>query len=334
MRGAKLYWLLIVLVGALLNSTAALSNDSAAELSVGGLRFTKTSEVSLEREELRLSIDRVEVRYLFTNMSGKPVTLTVAFPLPDIDLAEAENIALPSSDPINFVDFETTIDGVPAKFSINQHAFVGQKDVSSILGRLKLPMLPIGNREIRVQSLPGATRDQLVSDGLLMPAGMSDSGRPNYSFGWIVKTSAVRQQTFPVDRSVSVEHRYRPSVGSSADTILRKSLRQNKALATEVGRYRTEFCVTDSFLAELDKLAGNSSKPSIQERRINYILSTGANWGGPIKYFKLTIDPGATDRLVSFCPHGLKMISPDGLEFAATDFKPSADLKLLFIGRF
>ena len=104
----------------------------------------------------------------------------------------------------------------------------------------------------------------------------------------------------------------RPSVGSSTDTILRKPLRQNKALAAEIGRYRTEFCVSDSFLAAVDKLAGNSSKPAIQERRINYILSTGANWSGPIKNFKLTIDPGAADRLVSFCTGGLKATSPNG----------------------
>jgi hypothetical protein len=334
MRGIKFYWISMVLAGALVLPTAAFPNDSAAELSIGGLRLTRTNEIAIDSEDLRISIDRITVRYQFTNLAGKPVTLTVAFPLPDIDLAEAENIALPSNDPVNFVDFETKIDGVPAKFSINQRALVGEKDVSGVLGRLKLPLLPIGNREVRVQDLPAATRETLVSEGLLLPAGHSDSGRPNYSFGWIVKTSAVRQQTFPFDRSVSVEHQYRPSVGSSADTILRKPLRQNKALAAEIGRYRTEFCVSDSFLAAVDKLAGNSSKPAIQERRISYILSTGANWSGPIKNFKLTIDPGAADRLVSLCTPGLKSTSPNGLEFTATDFKPNADLKILFVGKF
>ena len=334
MRGMKFYWIPMVLAGAVVCPPAAFPNDSAAELSIGGLRFTRTNEITIDSEELRISMDRVDVRYQFTNVAGKPVTLTVAFPLPDIDLAEAENIALPSSDPVNFVDFETKIDGVPAKFSINQRALVGDKDVSSILGRVKVPLLPIGSHEIRVQDLPAATRDQLVSDGLLLPAGMSDNGRPNYSFGWMVKTSAVRQQTFPSDHPVSVEHHYRPSVGGSFDTILRKPLRLNKGLAAEIGRYRSDFCVSDSFLAAVDKLVGNSNKPTVQERRINYILSTGANWGGPIKNFKLTIDPGAADRLVSLCTGGLKATSSNGLEFAATDFKPNADLKILFVGKF
>lgn len=334
MRGRKFCWFPMALAGALICPTAAFPNDSAAELSIGGLRLTRTNEISIESEELRVSLDRIDVRYQFINTSGKPVTLTVAFPLPDIDLAEAENIALPSNDPVNFIDFETKIDGVPAKFSISQRAMVGDKDVSGILGRLKLPLLPIGSQELRIQDLPAATRDQLVSNGLLLPAGMSDNGRPNYSFGWIVKTSAVRQQTFPFDRAVSVEHRYKPSVGGSVDTILRKPLRQNKALSAEIGRYRTEFCVSDSFLAAVDKLAGNSNKSSIQERRISYILSTGANWRGPIKSFKLIIDPGAADRLVSVCTGGLKASTPNALEFTANDFTPNRDLKLLFVGKF
>ena len=103
MRERKFYWIPMALAGALICPTATFPNDSAAELSIGGLRFTRTNEITIDSEELRISIDRVDVRYQFTNTSGKPVTLTVAFPLPDIDLAEAENIALPSSDPVNCV---------------------------------------------------------------------------------------------------------------------------------------------------------------------------------------------------------------------------------------
>ena len=72
----------------------------------------------------------------------------------------------------------------------------------------------------------------------------------------------------------------------------------------------------------------------IQERRINYVLRTGANWAGPIRSFKLTIDPGASDRLVSFCPGRLKPTAPNALEFTAKDFKPEGDLKILIVGRF
>jgi len=323
--------------GAMLAGTcAARANDSAAELSIGGLQFVRTNDIAMESEDLRISLDRVKVRYRFANTSGKPVTLTVAFPLPDIDLSEADNIALPSTDPVNFVDFETRIDGAPAAFKIDQRAMVGDRDVSALLDQFKLPLLPIGGREIRVADLPEATRNKLADQGLLMPVRTDDRGRQQFAVAWIAKTSAVRQQTFPPDRRVIVEHQYRPSVGTSFDTILRRPLRSNKALSAEVERYRKDYCISDAFLAELDKRAGNekANASMLQERRISYVLKTGANWAGPIHAFGLTIDPGASDRLVSFCPGRLKPTAANPLEFTAADFKPEADLKILIIGRF
>ena len=332
LRGWALIAALLVVTG-----WPARANDSAAELSIGGLQFVRTDDVAMESEDLRIALDRISVRYQFANVTTKPVTLTVAFPLPDIDLSEAENIALPSNDPVNFVDFETKVDGSPAPLTIDQRAMVGNKDVSALLRQLKLPLLPIGGREIRVADLPAATRTRLVDDGLLMPAGMNDNGRQQYAPGWVTKTSAMRQQVFPPTRTVTVEHQYRPSVGSSPDTILRSNLRRSSALSQEVERYRKEYCVQDAFLAELDKRAGNSqaNTAKLQERRVSYVLKTGANWAGPIRSFKLTIDPGGSDRLVSFCSGRLKASSTGNtLEYTASDFKPDADLKILVIGKF
>jgi hypothetical protein len=326
-----------MVVGAMAATTCtARANDTAAELSIGGLQFVRTDDIAMESEDLRISLDRVSVRYQFANTSRKPVTLTVAFPLPDIDLSETDNVALPSTDPVNFVDFETKIDGSAAPFQINQRAMVGDKDVSALLDQFKLPLLPIGSREIRVADLPNATRTKLVDQGLLMPAGTNDKGRQQYSVAWVAKTTAVRQQTFPPDRKVIVEHQYRPSVGTSSDTILRRVLRSNKSLSAEVQRYRKDYCVSDAFLAELDRRAGDGplNASMIQERRINYVLKTGANWAGPIRSFKLTIDPGNSDRLVSFCAGRLKPTAPNALEFTANDFKPDDDLKILIVGRF
>jgi hypothetical protein len=325
-----------MVVGAMAATCTARANDTAAELSIGGLQFVRTDDIAMESEDLRISLDRVSVRYQFANTSRKPVTLTVAFPLPDIDLSETDNVALPSTDPVNFVDFETKIDGSAAPFQINQRAMVGDKDVSALLDQFKLPLLPVGSREIRVADLPNATRTKLVDQGLLMPAGTNDKGRQQYAVAWIAKTTAVRQQTFPPDRKVIVEHQYRPSVGTSSDTILRRILRSNKSLSAEVQRYRKDYCVSDAFLAELDRRAGNGplSASMIQERRINYVLKTGANWAGPIRSFKLTIDPGNGDRLVSFCAGRLKPTAPNALEFTANDFKPDDDLKILIVGRF
>jgi hypothetical protein len=325
-----------VVGSSLIGACAAFGNDTAAELSIGGLQFTRSASVAMESEDLKISLERVSVRYRFTNLTASPVNLTVAFPLPDIDLSEGDSIAFPSNDPVNFVDFETRIDGQAIKFGIEQRAIVGDKDVTSRLRELKIAPLPVGDREFRAQDLPEATRTKMAGEGLLMPAGSNDRGRPLYQPGWIVKTSAVREQTFPAGKPVSVEHTYRPSVGASTDTILRKGLRQAAAMAPELARYRREYCVTDEFLRKLDRIAGDgqANGAGVQERRVSYVLKTGANWAGPIKDFRLSIDPGGKDRLVSFCAGRLKPSAKDALDFQAADFMPDRDIKLLVVGRF
>src|SRR5215467_2071004 len=169
-------------------SHALRANDSAAELSVGGLTLTKSADVSMESEELTITPDLVTVRYVFRNNAANPVNLTVAFPLPDIDLSEAENYAIPSNDSANFVGFQTKIDGKPVNLTIYQHAVLGTKDVTATLRGLSVPLLPIGQQQLRLTELPQAVRDRLLEEGLLTQSGTDDRGRPLYDASWTVKT--------------------------------------------------------------------------------------------------------------------------------------------------
>jgi len=313
----------------------ALANDSTAELSVGGLVFTRNADISMESEELTITTDQVSVRYVFLNQTPNPVTVTVAFPLPDIDLSEAENYAIPTNDPVNFVAFQTKVDGKPVTFTINQRAFLGDSDVSAKIKAAGLPVLPIGSQQNRVAGLPKEAKDKLIDEGLLIPAGSDPKGQQLHAGAWTVKTSVVRQQTFPPGKPVTVEHRYRASMGVSFDTILRKGLRDNAAMGEEVKRYRATYCVADDLLRGIDRIAGDAegNTANLRERRISYILKTGANWSGPIKDFKLVIDKGKPDRLVSFCLDGVKKISPTAFEVRMKDFTPDRDLKILLIGK-
>jgi hypothetical protein len=311
------------------------ANDSSAELAVGGLVFTKNSDVSIQSEDLTITPDAVTVRYVFLNQSASPVTLTVAFPLPDIDLADGANVAFPTSDSVNFVGFSTKVDGKPINFTVNQRAFLNNKDVTAALRDMGIPVLPIGAQQLKINELPQQTRDRAVTAGLLVQSGGNDKGEPLYEPTWTLKTSVVRQQTFPPGKPVSVEHRYRTSVGVSFDSVLRRGLRQSKAMESEVRRYKANYCIPDDFLKSIDKLAGadEANKAKILERRISYVLKTGANWAGPIKSFHLVVDKGQADRIVSFCGDGVKKISATAFELRANDFTPTQDLNIIIVGR-
>src|SRR5499427_11164574 len=311
------------------------ANDSRAELAVGGLVFTKSAEVSIESEDLTITPETVTVRYVFLNQSASPVTLTVAFPLPDIDLADGANVAFPAGDPVNFVGFSTKVDGKPINFTINQRAILNNKDVTATLRDMGITALPIGAQQLKINELPQQTRDRAITAGLLGQCGTNDKGEPLYDPTWTLKTSVVRQQTFPPGKPVSVEHRYRTSVGMSFDSVLRQGLRQRKEMEGEVQRYKTNYCILDDFLKSLDRLAGadEANKAKVMERRISYVLTTGANWAGPIKDFRLVVDKGGTDRLVSFCGEGVKKISATAFEMRAKDFTPTQDLNIIILSR-
>jgi hypothetical protein len=309
------------------------ANDSSAELGVGGLIFTKNEAVSVVSEDLFISIDRVVVRYVFLNQGANPVTLTVAFPLPDLELADAESLAIPTSDPLNYVGFSTKIDGKRVSFTIDQHAVLNGKDVTADLRALGVPALPIGVQQLKVSDLPEKTRERAVAEGLLVQAGTNDKGLPLYEPTWTLKTSVVRQQTFPPGKRVSVEHRYRTSIGRSQDSVLRRGPRQSAALGPEVESYKTKFCIGDDFLKAVDSLSGISGNGRIAERRISYVLKTGANWAGPIKNFRLVVDKGQASRIVSFCGGAVKKLSATAVEMRAVDFTPTQDLNIIILGR-
>jgi uncharacterized protein DUF4424 len=314
--------------------SSARANDTSAELAVGGLVFTKNSDVAIQSEDLTISPGAVTVRYVFLNQSAMPVALTVAFPLPDIDLGDGTNVAFPTSDPSNFVGFSTKVDGKAVNFTVNQRAFVNGKDVTATLRGMNIPLLPIGAQQLKITELPQEVRERAVSAGLIQESGTNDKGEPLYEPVWTLKTSVVRQQTFPPGKPVTVEHRYRTSVGLSFDSVLRQGLRNKKAMESELGRYKANYCVSDEFLKSLDKIAGadEANKAKIVERRISYVLKTGANWAGPIKDFHLVVNTGQPDRLVSFCGEATK-ISPTAFELRAKDFTPTQNLNILILGR-
>ena len=118
----------LALAAALLLANPAAANDSAAELAAGGLELVKTDAITMQREDLALSPSEVRVRYEMRNDTGQPVTLRVAFPMPEVprmtpggmttgpdDGNGPHNIALrPPTDP-NFLGFRVRSNGEEIK---------------------------------------------------------------------------------------------------------------------------------------------------------------------------------------------------------------------------
>jgi hypothetical protein len=69
----------------------------------------------------------------------------------------------------------------------------------------------------------------------------------------------------------------------------------------------------------------------LNERRIEYILTTANNWAAPIGEFTLTVDKGAPNALVSFCGEGVTRTSPTTFVDTETNFYAERELEVLII---
>lgn len=314
------------------------ANDTQASTTLGGLIFEQNDQISMDSEDLYLSFDRVRVRYTYTNHSTKPITLLVAFPLPDVPLEGTDPEWIEASYPDwDMIDMKTLVDGKPAGLMRIDGARLNGKDIDKRLKELGWPIVHWADPGFasRLNALSADDKSELVGEGLLTTEYAPDGEvRP----AWTVTTSFVRTQTFPPGVPITVEHSYTPMQGATAGSGLGRDSRENGRLAPD-SEYVTKYCVDDAFLRGYDRrryLPSGAENETIYptEQWIGYALTPGANWKGPIKRFRLTVDKGEPDRLVSLCMDGLRKISPTRFEVIKTDYEPDRDIDLLFVRMF
>lgn len=311
---------------------AAAANDSTAEMAAGGLVLKQSGEIDMVSEELFVSAERIRVRYVFRNRRPRELRTIVAFPMPDRDLA-----ALAESDASFPSDFATRVDGRPVTMAVERRAMLGAIDHSALLASFGVPVVidesAVPAIGYRLDRLAPERQQRLVSLGL---AGWTewDEGRGMERHLlplWTVKETWHWQQVFPAGRDLAVEHVYTPGVGSTAGVPLAAPEYRNSA---DGRRAQREFCTDRAFLAALDRMSAREAAgtgPFLSEQRIRYILTTGANWRAPIGDFRMVVDKGRPENIVSFCGEGVRRISPTQFEVRHRNWRPTRDLAVLIV---
>lgn len=297
----------------------AAANDSTAQLGAGGLQLVRNEEVELLAEDLYVSATEVRVAYWFRNKTGAPVTYLVAFPLPVIDsiVPESMNIVLPDGAAENFVDFKVSVDGKPVTPMVEARVTAFGIDRTEIVRGYGLPLNPMADGLYQtLEKAPRAEQAELNRLGLVIADPYAVQA------AWKLETTYYWEQTFPPGREVIVEHSYRPVTGFGffGDWVFSEPT------------YREKYCIDAAFeAAARKKLAAikDESNPYMSEQRVSYILTTANNWASPIRDFRLVVDKGSPDALVSFCGTGVKRISPTQFEMRAKDFVPERELEIL-----
>ena len=93
------------------------------------------------------------------------------------------------------------------------------------------------------------------------------------------------------------------------------------------------YCMERDFIAAVDRLSRKDKVrgPGMPDKRIDYVLTSGANWRSSIGRFRLVVDKGKPGNLVSFCGAGVRKISPTQYEVRYLNWKPTRDLHVLII---
>lgn len=327
----------ILLAAALAAGAAggAYANDSTAELATGGLVFVQNDDIEMRAEDLYVSAQEVRVRYRFFNKSDKDVTVLVAFPLPEVRISEQDqNIALPTEDAVNFLAFETKVDGAPVSAKVEQRAYAVGIERTQYLRDLGIPLAPhLNATNDALDKLPPEKWDELLRFGIadIEEYDVGKGMQKHLAARWGLTTTFYWEQTFPAQKETVVEHRYKPSVGASVQTDLGAPYAIKEPW---YDGYRRKYCIDKEFYAAVDRLRKATKSefgPPYSEQRIDYILKTAANWAGPIKDFRLVVDKGDADSLVSFCAEGVKKIAPSQFEVHRTDFVPDGNLSVLIL---
>lgn len=316
---------------ALLPLARVAANDSVAETAAGGLVLKQSAEIDMVSEDLYVSADRIRVRYVFRNRATRDVRVTVAFPMPDRDLAEQResDVAVPA-------DFSTRVDGRAVAMQVERKAMLGAVDHSALLASLGVPVVvpesPVPAIGARLDALAPAQQQRLLRLGLAEATEWDEGrGRERHLLPlWTVRETWHWEQVFPAGRDLVVEHAYTPGTGATAGVPLAFPEYRN---SEDGRRAQADFCTDRAFLAALDRMAGAQVRSGgfLSEQRVRYILTTGGNWRSPIGDFRLVVDKGRPENIVSFCGSGLRRIGPTRFEMRRRNWRPDRDLAVLIV---
>jgi len=321
----------------------ALANDSSGFMGTYGLELIRSEAIAIRSEDLFVSADKVAVDYVFHNESDQPITTTVVFPFPDIDLSispteanwdfPAESGAGSNAE---FLGFTVTAGGTPVATALETRAwFKGREVTAQVQEAGLLTLSPWSSRDAarQIAARPADIRARLVRAGLLAPGEDSETDPQ-----WTIRLKAYWTQTFPPHANLPITHRYHPFVGAAllsapsqvdGRTPLARLWAKQPATADR-------YCIdggTRNGLAALErrgqKESAGAGGATFSSLEIEYILTTARNWQGPIGQFRLTLDKGRPENIVSLCWPGIKKISPTAFRFEATNWRPDRDLKMI-----
>lgn len=321
------------------------ANDSSAAIGLGGLVLQQNDAISMDSEDLYLSREEVRVKYRFTNHSDKDVETLISFPLPALPDGIEGYLGDTSYPDWSELQFRTLVDGKPVQLGYQEVVTANGKNVEGRVKELGWPIKFWIDYEFveKIEDMSAADKAKYIAEGLLKKPEPESS--PDWIVpAWQVATHVTRTQLFPAGKTVTVEHRYKPLPGGSVGGMLGYIAapdNRDDDIRKWANEYKAQYCIDDAFISGFRKKMAAKRKQGERdgtemgmfyvEHWLDYVLKSGANWRGPIKDFRMVIDKGNADNLISLCATGVKKISPTQFEIRKANFEPTKDVEILIV---
>ena len=274
------------------------ADDSTASLRAGGLALEKTDKIALVSEDLHLSPTAVKVSYRFRNLTNADVETIVAFPMPDVTGSVFETVEIPDPARDNFLRFVTRVDGKPVDSQVEQRAFLTGPDkpdveITERLKSLGVPLVPTMEAAGAALSALSEPQRKALADAEIVYAEEFDGGKGAHTEPlWTLRSKFWRKQVFAARRDLLVEQTYTPGTGSQSTL----SFGAPDLSAEQESHYRETYCTDGPFRSAAQSIYRKANAPNSKlgafEEYLSYVITSGANWAGPIGTFRLVVDKG------------------------------------------
>jgi hypothetical protein len=338
---------ILLVLGLLLTPLACAANDGFGGLSATGLQFQQSASVRMVSEDLFLSPSQVRVTYLFRNQGATETRGEIIFPLPPISLAGLveSGFALPEESlrRDNLVDFTARVDGKQIEVRSERIAVLEPpydqprkasavydapgKDVTGLLKEHGVPLsLNVDQVRAALASLPQTAKDQLKAKGL---ADFYE-GEPPFP-AWSIIVRYHWPQTFAPGRDVKIEHSYNPAPPGGIFVWPAGSNPLDPYQQQLVDTYCIDAGTRKALAKRLHRPNAGDLAGTGTAVLLDYVLTTANTWRGPIGAFRLTIDKGKPDNVLSLCVEGIRKTGATTFVVEKQDFTPTQDLRLLIV---
>jgi hypothetical protein len=312
-----------------------LGNDSAAEIAAGGIRLRKEPRISLEKERLTISLEKVTVEYEFLNTTDQDVETEVAFLVPPY-----EYHPMGRGWAHNFGDFRLWIDGREINCRLDIRAKLRGRDYTELLNSLGIDIQTFGN----LGSEADVGKSQIGRLSVPMRERLSQVGLVGGEYGfplWSVHKTYHWRQRFPAHKTLGIRHEYEPVYGFQP--VKKAQIRgELKGVCLDPS---VEKSLLGLRALKLEKRRREHGTPLHEDLEyvhaiwVKYLLTTANTWRTPIKNFELIIEGPDTTRWMgepkrvgtSVCWDGtVQRLDKDRFVGGKTNFIPTRELAVYY----